>query len=52
MCFGIGQIARESGQLTQQTVKFSGPPEMEQVLPRPLPAVPRLPDWFKALPGR
>jgi hypothetical protein len=37
-------------QANQLTVKFSCPPEMEQVLPRPIPAVRGLPDWFKALP--
>src|SRR5215813_12682199 len=37
-------------QANQLTIKFSCPPEMEQVLPRPIPAVRGLPDWFKALP--
>ena len=37
-------------QANQLTVKFSCPPEMEPVLPRPIPAVRGLPDWFKALP--
>jgi len=37
-------------QANQLTVKFSCPPEMEDVLPRPIPAVRGLPDWFKALP--
>ena len=37
-------------QANQLIVKFSCPPEMEQVLPRPIPAVRGLPDWFKALP--
>lgn len=32
------------------TVKFSCPPELEKVLPRPIPAVRGLPEWFKALP--
>jgi len=31
-------------------VKFSCPPELESILPRPIPAVTGLPDWFKALP--
>lgn len=37
-------------QVNQLTVKFLCPPEMEHVLPRPIPAVRGLPDWFKALP--
>src|SRR5262245_37776140 len=37
-------------QANQLTVKFSCPPEIEHVLPRPIPAVRGLPDWFKALP--
>ena len=34
----------------QLTVHFRCPPELEAVLPRPIPAVRGLPDWFKALP--
>ncbi len=34
------------------TVTFSCPPELEAVLPRPMPAVLGLPDWFKALPQK
>jgi hypothetical protein len=34
----------------QVTVKFRCPPQMEPILPRPIPAVRGLPDWFKALP--
>jgi hypothetical protein len=34
----------------QVTVKFRCPPQMEHILPRPIPAVRGLPDWFKALP--
>ncbi len=34
----------------QVTVKFRCPPQMEAILPRPIPAVRGLPDWFKALP--
>jgi hypothetical protein len=37
-------------QTSELTVKFSCPPEMERVLPRPIPAIRGLPDWFKALP--
>ena len=32
----------------QVTVKFRCPPQMEPILPRPIPAVRGLPDWFKA----
>jgi hypothetical protein len=34
------------------TVTFRCPPELEGVLPRPLPAVEGLPDWFKTLPQK
>ena len=34
------------------TVTFRCPPELEPTLPRPLPAVLGLPDWFKALPQK
>jgi hypothetical protein len=37
-------------QATQRTIKFRCPPELENVLPRPIPAIRGLPDWFKALP--
>ena len=39
-------------QVNQLTVTFSCPPEMKQILPRPIPAVRGLPDWFKALPQK
>jgi hypothetical protein len=32
------------------TVRFRCPPELESILPRPVPALLGLPDWFKALP--
>src|ERR1700704_6700218 len=32
------------------TIKFRCPPELDGVLPRPIPAVRGLPDWFKAMP--
>jgi hypothetical protein len=32
-------------------VMFRCPPELEAILPRPVPAVIGLPDWFKAMPG-
>jgi hypothetical protein len=31
-------------------IKFRCPPELEGVLPRPVPAVRGLPDWFKSMP--
>jgi hypothetical protein len=34
------------------TVRFRCPPELESILPRPVPAVLGLPDWFKALPQK
>jgi len=34
----------------QQSVIFRCPPELDAILPRPVPAVRGLPDWFKALP--
>ncbi len=33
-------------------VTFRCPPELEPILPRPIPAVLGLPDWFKALPQK
>jgi hypothetical protein len=37
-------------QANAMTVTFRCPPELEAILPRPLPAVQGLPDWFKAMP--
>jgi hypothetical protein len=34
------------------TVKFRCPPELESILPRPLPAVLGLPEWFKTMPPK
>ena len=34
------------------TVTFRCPPELEPVLPRPVPAVLGLPDWFKEMPQK
>src|SRR5262245_806059 len=34
----------------QQSVIFRCPPELDAILPRPVPAVRGLPEWFKALP--
>ena len=38
--------------MTEMTVTFRCPPELEPILPRPIPAVQGLPDWFKALPHK
>jgi hypothetical protein len=35
-----------------QSIMFSCPPELEPILPRPIPAVRGLPDWFKAMPQK
>ena len=34
------------------TITFRCPPELEPVLPRPIPAVLGLPEWFKAMPQK
>ena len=39
-------------QLNQMTLTFRCPPALENVLPRPIPAVLGLPDWFKTLPAK
>src|SRR6516164_10300242 len=39
-------------QATQRSITFRCPPELEPILPRPIPAVQGLPDWFKALPQK
>ena len=36
----------------QNILTFRCPPELESILPRPIPAVLGLPDWFKALPQK
>jgi hypothetical protein len=33
------------------TVTFRCPPELESILPRPMPAILGLPDWFKTMPA-
>jgi hypothetical protein len=39
-------------QIDGMTVTFRCPPELEPVLPRPVPAVLGLPDWFKEMPQK
>jgi hypothetical protein len=39
-------------QTSPMTVTFRCPPELESILPRPIPAVQGLPDWFKAMPQK
>ena len=36
----------------QMTLTFRCPPELDKILPRPIPAVFGLPDWFKVLPQK
>lgn len=38
--------------LADKAVTFRCPPELEPILPRPIPAVQGLPGWFKALPSK
>ena len=38
--------------LNEMTVTFRAPPELEPILPRPIPAVQGIPDWFKQMPQR
>jgi hypothetical protein len=37
---------------SRMTITFRCPPELEPILPRPIPAVLGLPDWFKTMPQR
>jgi len=39
-------------QTSPMSVVFRCPPELEPMLPQPIPAVQGLPDWFKALPQK
>ena len=39
-------------QLTDMTVTFRCPTELEPILPRPIPAVQGMPDWFKQMPQK
>jgi hypothetical protein len=39
-------------QVSQMTLKFRCPPGLGTILPRPIPAVLGLPDWFKILPQK
>ena len=38
--------------ISPMTVTFRCPPELEPILPRPIPAVLGLPDWFKTMPQK
>jgi hypothetical protein len=39
-------------QLDQMILRFRCPPGLETIIPRPIPAVLGLPDWFKTLPAK
>jgi hypothetical protein len=39
-------------QVDQMALKFRCPRELDKILPRPIPAVHGLPEWFKALPQK
>lgn len=36
----------------RQTITFRCPPELDSILPRPIPAVSGIPDWFKKMPAK
>jgi hypothetical protein len=42
----------ETNQINQMELTFRCPAELEQLLPRPIPAVQGLPDWYKAVPAK
>ena len=35
-----------------QTITFRCPPELDAILPRPIPALMGIPDWFKSMPAK
>ena len=39
-------------QAVEATLTFRCPVELEKLLPRPIPAVQGLPDWYKAVPQK
>ena len=39
-------------QATQMTLTFRCLPGLENILPRPIPAVQGLPEWFKSMPAK
>jgi len=41
-----------SPEAARQTITFRSPPELEAILPRPIPAVTGIPDWFKKMPAK
>lgn len=49
-CDAQKRLEASVNQLVESGVKFRCPPELMGVLPKPIPAVQGLPDWFKALP--
>ncbi len=42
---------RESPEGAAATITFRCPPELDAILPRPIPAVMGIPDWFKSMPA-
>ena len=41
-----------SPQAASPTITFRCPPELEAILPQPIPAVLGIPDWFKSMPAK
>lgn len=48
----LGEDIRLMDKPTQMTLTFRCPRELEKLLPRPIPAVRGLPEWFKAMPAK
>ena len=44
-------LERKSPEGAPATITFRCPPELEAILPRPIPAVMGIPDWFKSMPA-
>jgi hypothetical protein len=49
---GAGDGDRSANQTDECVITFRCPRELESVLPRPVPAVQGIPEWFKAMPAR
>jgi hypothetical protein len=47
-----GDGDRSVDEANKCVITFRCPPELESVLPRPIPAVQGIPEWFKAMPSR